>query len=72
MATSLVGGPPSFILAGVALGLGEFPLFVGGVRVYADRFAPAKRAVPLGLQNASASLEQAITPLVIPPLIRTC
>ena len=69
MATSLVTGLPSFILARVALGLGESPMFVGGARVCADRFSPAERAVPLGLLNASASLGPAIAPLVLTPLM---
>jgi MFS family permease len=69
MATSLVTGLPSFILARVALGLGESPMFVGGARVCADRFVPAERAVPLGLLNASASLGPAIAPLVLTPLM---
>jgi MFS family permease len=69
MATALVTGLPSFIVARVALGLGESPMFVGGARVCADRFAPAERAVPLGLLNASASLGPAIAPLVLTPLM---
>jgi MFS family permease len=71
MATSLVAGLPSFIAARVALGMGESPMFVGGARVCADRFAPATRAVPLGLLNASASLGPAIAPLVLTPLMVT-
>jgi MFS family permease len=69
MATSLVLGLPSFIVARVALGLGESPMFVGGARVCADRFPPSERAVPLGLLNASASLGPAIAPLVMTPLM---
>jgi MFS family permease len=69
MATSLVTGLPSFIAARVALGLGESPMFVGGARVCADRFAPDERALPLGLLNASASLGPAIAPLVLTPLM---
>ena len=69
MATSLVTGLPSFIAARVALGLGESPMFVGGAKVCADRFAPAERALPLGLLNASASLGPAVAPLVLTPLM---
>jgi len=69
IATSLVTGLPSFIAARVALGLGESPMFVGGARVCADRFAPDERALPLGLLNASASLGPAIAPLVLTPLM---
>jgi MFS family permease len=69
MATALVTGLPGFILARVALGLGESPMFVGGARVCADRFAPGERAVPMGLLNASASLGPAIAPLVLTPLM---
>jgi MFS family permease len=69
MATSLVSGLPSFIAARVALGLGESPMFVGGARVCADRFEPSKRAVPLGLLNASASLGPALAPFVLTPLM---
>jgi MFS family permease len=60
---------PSFIAARVALGLGESPMFIGGARVCAERFAPAERAAPLGLLNASASLGPAIAPLVLAPLM---
>ncbi len=69
VATSLVAGLPSFVAARVALGLGESPMFIGGAKVCADRFAPAERAVPLGLLNASASLGPAIAPLVLTPLM---
>jgi MFS family permease len=69
MATALVAGLPSFIAARVALGFGESPMFVGGARVCADRFAPGERALPLGLLNASASLGPAIAPLVLTPLM---
>ena len=69
MATSLVTGLPSFIVARVALGLGESPMFVGGARVCADRFEPNERAVPLGLLNASASLGPALAPLILTPLM---
>lgn len=58
-----------FIAARVALGLGESPMFVGGARVCADRFAPRERALPMGLLNASASLGPAIAPLVLTPLM---
>lgn len=69
MATALVTGLGSFVAARVALGLGKSPMFVGGARVCADRFAPRERAVPLGLLNASASLGPAIAPLVLTPLM---
>jgi MFS family permease len=69
MLTGLVSGLFSFIMARVALGVGESPMFVGGARVCAERFAPAERAVPLGLLNASASLGPAIAPLVLAPLM---
>jgi len=69
MGTALVTGLPGFIVARVALGFGESPMFVGGARVCADRFAPDERAAPLGLLNASASLGPAIAPLVLTPLM---
>ncbi len=69
MATALVTGLGGFIVARVALGMGESPMFVGGARVCADRFAPNERALPLGLLNASASLGPAIAPLVLTPLM---
>ncbi len=68
-ATGLVGSLGQFIVARVALGLGEAPMFVGGARVCADRFAPAERALPMGLLNASASLGPALAPLVLTPLM---
>jgi MFS family permease len=67
--SGLVTALPAFIAARVALGLGESPMFVGGARVCADRFAPAERAIPIGLLNASASLGPAIAPLVLTPLM---
>ncbi len=68
-ASGLVGSLSQFILARVALGVGEAPMFVGGARVCADRFEPAKRAVPMGLLNASASLGPALAPLVLTPVM---
>ncbi len=68
-ASGLVGSLAQFIAARVMLGLGEAPMFVGGARVCADRFAPADRAVPMGLLNASASLGPAIAPLLLTPLM---
>ena len=67
--TGLVGSLSQFVIARVALGLGESPMFVGGARVCADRFSPAERAFPMGLLNASASLGPAIAPLVLTPMM---
>ena len=67
--SGLVGSLPQFIVARVALGLGESPMFVGGARVCADRFEPADRAVPMGLLNASASLGPALAPLLLTPVM---
>ena len=67
--SGLVGSLGQFIVARVALGMGESPMFVGGALVCADRFDPAERAVPMGLLNASASLGPAIAPLVLTPLM---
>ncbi len=68
-ASGLVTALPQFIAARVALGLGEAPMFVGGARVCADRFAPAERAMPMGLLNASASLGPALAPLLLTPVM---
>ncbi len=68
-ASGLVGSLAQFIVARVALGLGESPMFVGGARVCADRFPPDARALPLGLLNASASLGPALAPLLLTPLM---
>ena len=68
-ASGLVGSLGQFIVARVALGVGEAPMFVGGARVCADRFEPAKRAIPMGLLNASASLGPALAPLVLTPVM---
>lgn len=67
--TGLVGSLAQFVIARVALGLGESPMFVGGARVCADRFPPEARALPLGLLNASASLGPALAPLLLTPLM---
>jgi nitrate/nitrite transporter NarK len=69
MLSALVGTLGQFIVARVALGMGESPMFVGGARVCAERFAPEARAVPLGLLNASAALGPALAPLVLTPLM---
>ena len=68
-ASGLVGSLAQFVIARVALGLGESPMFVGGARVCTDRFPPEARALPLGLLNASASLGPALAPLLLPPLM---
>ncbi len=68
-ASGLVGSLGQFIVARIALGLGESPMFVGGARVCADRFPPEARALPLGLVNASASLGPALAPLLLTPLM---
>lgn len=68
-ASGLVGSLPQFLVARVALGLGEAPMFVGGARVCADRYEPADRALPMGFLNASASLGPAIAPLLLTPLM---
>ncbi len=60
---------PPFIVARVALGLSESPMFVGGARVCVELYPPAERAVPIGLLNASAALAPAIAPLVLAPLM---
>ncbi len=68
-ASGLAGSLSQFIIARIALGIGEAPMFVGGARVCTDRFDPADRAVPMGLLNASASLGPAIAPLLLTPLM---
>lgn len=44
LASALFVSLPGFIAARVALGMGESPMFVGGARMCADRFPPARCA----------------------------
>ena len=51
-----------FIVARVALGLGESPMYIGGTRVCTDWFALDQRALPIAIFNSSSGLAPALAP----------
>jgi sugar phosphate permease len=51
-----------FVVARVALGLGESPMYIGGTRVCADWFAREQRALPIAIFNSSSGLAPALAP----------
>lgn len=57
-----VASLPQFILARVALGLGESPMYIGGTRICADWFAAKDRALPIAIFNSSSALAPALAP----------
>lgn len=57
-----VTGLGQFVVARLALGLGESPMYIGGTRVCADWFALRERALPISLFNASSALAPALAP----------
>ncbi len=61
----LVTAWPPFAAARLALGLGESPMYTGGVRVCSDWFEPPRRGLPIGLLNASSALGPAIAPALL-------
>jgi sugar phosphate permease len=62
IAASFVGSFAQFIVARVALGLGESPMYVGGTRVCADWFSLKERALPIAIFNSSSALAPAFAP----------
>jgi sugar phosphate permease len=60
---------PQLMLARVALGLGESPMYTGGTRVIADWYAEDERAQPIAIFNSSASFGPAIAPAFLTGLM---
>jgi MFS family permease len=54
-----------FIVARVALGLGESPMYIGGTRVCTDWFALDQRVLPIAIFNSSSGLAPALAPPVL-------
>ncbi len=65
----LVTSSAPFAVARLALGLGEAPMYTGGVRVCSDWFATRERGLPIGLLNASSALGPAIAPALLTVLM---
>jgi sugar phosphate permease len=64
-ATGLVKGFASFVVARIALAVGESPYVVAAVKTVNDWFDVRDRATPMGIVNASTTLGQAIAPPVL-------
>ena len=58
-----------FVLARIALGIGEAPQFPAAARVVSNWFPPALRGVPTGVYNSASPLGVALAPLCLTPLI---
>ena len=56
---------PQFLVARIALGLGESPMYIGGTRICADWFELKNRALPIGIFNSSSALAPALAPPVL-------
>jgi sugar phosphate permease len=58
-----------FVIARIALGIGEAPQFPSAARVVSNWFPLRARGVPTGVYNSASPLGVALAPLVLPPLI---
>lgn len=58
-----------FVVARIALGIGEAPQFPSAARVVSNWFPLRARGVPTGVYNSASPLGVALAPLVLPPLI---
>lgn len=58
-----------FVLARIALGIGEAPHFPSAARAVSNWFPPRARGTPTGIFNAASPLGMALAPLCLPPLI---
>lgn len=61
-------GLSGFILARVALGIGEGGAFPGGIKAVAEWFPKKERAFATGIFNAGTNIGAIVTPLVIPAI----
>jgi len=62
LAAGAVSSLNQFVVARVALGLGEAPMYLGGARVCSDWFPLKERALPISIFNASSALAPALAP----------
>src|SRR5271154_2534344 len=62
LAAGFVGSIGQFLMARVALGLSESPMYIGGARVCADWFPLKLRALPIAIFNSSSALAPALAP----------
>jgi sugar phosphate permease len=58
-----------FILARIALGIGEAPHFPSAARAVSNWFPPRARGTPTGIFNSASPLGMALAPLCLPPLM---
>lgn len=68
-AAGMVSGLGGFIVARLALGVGELPLYLAGTKVCTAWWEPSRRALPIGIFNASSALGPAIAPPILTGLI---
>ncbi len=58
-----------FVLARIALGIGEAPHCPAAARAVSNGFPPRARGTPTGIFNSASPLGMALAPLCLPPLI---
>ncbi len=58
-----------FVIARIALGIGEAPQFPAAARVVSNWFPPQARGTPTGIYNSASPLGVALAPLCLSPLI---
>jgi len=58
-----------FVIARIALGIGEAPQFPAAARVVSNWFPPRSRGTPTGVYNSASPLGVALAPLLLAPLI---
>ena len=58
-----------FLLARIALGIGEAPQFPAAARVVSNWFPPRARGTPTGIYNSASPLGVALAPICLTPLI---
>ena len=68
-AGGLASGFGWFVLARIALGIGEAPQFPAAARVVSNWFPPRSRGTPTGVYNSASPLGVALAPLCLTPLI---
>lgn len=68
-AGGLASGFGYFVLARIALGIGEAPHFPSAARAVSNWFPPRARGTPTGIFNSASPLGMALAPLCLPPLM---
>lgn len=58
-----------FVLARIALGIGEAPQYPSAARVVGNWFPPRSRGTPTGIYNSASPLGVALAPICLVPLI---